>query len=261
MKGRRRGARLAIAAAAAVAWLAGGWLAPPGPGTALLAPVPLAPPAAPAGPAQQAAPAQRAAPRAGGCATRLCRSGVPAARDLPATQQAQINGYFCGPATVSEMLAQMGQTMTQRQAAGELATNVDGTGWSDLSGNPVRRVLNQHQHRNNYKAVALPWAPTRSDVRAYERNLVTDINHRGGVPQAGDADEVPAGPHLVGHPVNQTIFHWFDIRGYQRYGALTDYEDSVHNASSIGWSPSVPAYSTLPSATIVDIIGARGYDW
>jgi hypothetical protein len=237
MKGRRRGARVPIVAAAAAAWLTAGWLVLPGPGTAL------------------------AAPRAGTCATGLCRTGAPAARDLPATQQAQINGYFCGPATVSEMLAQMGRTMTQRQAAGELGTNVEGTGWSDLSGNPVPRVLNQHQHRNNYVAVALPSAPTRSQVRAYERNLVTDINHRGGVPLAADADEVPAGPHLVGHPVNQTIFHWFDIRGYQRYGALTDYEDSVHNASSIGWSASVPAYSTLPSATIVDIIGARGYDW
>jgi len=35
----------------------------------------------------------------------------------------------------------------------------------------------------------------------------------------------------------------------------------VHDASSIGWSFTVPAYSTLPSATIVEIIGARGYDW
>jgi Peptidase_C39 like family len=232
MKGRRRAARLATAAAAAAAWLTAGWLALPG---------------AQAG--------------VGGCASGMCRGGVPAARDLHATQQAQINGYFCGPATVSEMLAQMGRTVTQRQVAGQLGTNVSGTGWSDLTGNPVARVLNQNQQRNNYLAVDLPWAPTTSQVRAYERNLVTDINHRGGVPLAGDADEVPGGPHLVGHPVNQTIFHWFDIRGYQQYGALTDYEDSVHDASSIGWSATVPAYSTLPSATIADIIGARGYDW
>jgi Peptidase_C39 like family len=234
MKGRRLGARLAIVAitAAAAAWLAAGWPA-----------------------------ASQAAVAAHGCPSATCRGGAPAARDLPATQQAQLNGYFCGPATVSEMLAQVGRTVTQGRAAEELGTDVSGTGWSDLSGNPVPRVLNQNQQRNSYVAVALPWAPTRSQVRAYERNLVTDINRHGGVPLAGDADEVPGGPHLVGHPVNQTIFHWFDIRGYQKYGALTDYEDSVHNASSIGWSATVPAYSTLPSATIVDIIGARGYDW
>ena len=244
MKGRRRGARLATVATAAAAWLTAGWLALPG---------------------AAALPGTAAAPGEG--AGGMCRSGAsaapaaPAARDLGATQQAQLNGYFCGPATVSEMLAQMGRTLPQQRAAAELGTNEAGTGWSDLSGNPVPRVLNQNQQRNNYVAVALPWAPTRSQVRAYERNLVTDINRRGGVPLAGDADEVPGGPHLVGHPVNQTIFHWFDIRGYQQYGALTDYEDSVHNAASIGWSATVPAYSTLPSATIVDIIGARGYDW
>jgi len=90
---------------------------------------------------------------------------------------------------------------------------------------------------------------------------VTDINHKGGAPLAGDAYEVAGGPHLVGHPVNQTIFHWFDIRGYQNSGATTDYEDSVHGASSIGWAATVPAYSSLPSSTIVNIVGARGYDW
>ena len=123
------------------------------------------------------------------------------------------------------------------------------------------RVLNDYQHRNDYVAVALPGAPTRSEVRAYERHLVADINRGAGVPLAGDADEVPGGPHLVGHPVDQTIFHWFDIRGYSEYGAMTDYEDSVHGASSIGWEAAVPAYASLPSATIVNIVGARGYDW
>jgi hypothetical protein len=264
MKGRRLGTRLAIVTTAGAAWLTAGWLvlpSTPGPGTAQAERTAHAAHVVHAAQAVHAAQRVQAASGAAECARGMCRSGVPAARDLSATQQAQVNGYFCGPATVSEMLAQMGQTVTQRQAAGELGTNAGGTGWSDLNGNPVPRVLNQNEHRNNYVAIGLPWTPTRSQVRAYERNLVTDINHRGGVPLAGDADEVPGGPHLVGHPVNQTIFHWFDIRGYQKYGALTDYEDSVHGASSIGWSATVPAYSTLPSATIVDIIGARGYDW
>jgi hypothetical protein len=35
----------------------------------------------------------------------------------------------------------------------------------------------------------------------------------------------------------------------------------VHGASSIGWAATVPAYSSLPSKTIVTIIGARGYAW
>ena len=98
-------------------------------------------------------------------------------------------------------------------------------------------------------------------VRTYEIDLVTDINHNGGVPLAGNAYEVADGPHLVGHPENQQISHWFDIRGYSNSGATTKYEDSVHGASSVSWSAAVPAYSALSSRTIVDILGARGYDW
>jgi hypothetical protein len=195
------------------------------------------------------------------CADGACPSALPASKNLKQTQRAQINSYYCGPATVSEMLAQMGKTVGQRKSARELGTNKGGTGWSDGSGYPVPEVLNMNQSRNNYVAVGLPWSPTKHEIKTYEVDLVTDINHKGGAPLAGDAYEVAGGPHLVGHPVNQTIFHWFDIRGYKDSGATTDYEDSVHGASSIGWAATVPAYSSLPSPTIVNIVGARGYDW
>lgn len=146
-------------------------------------------------------------------------------------------------------------------AARQLGTTAAGTDWSDSSGYPVPRVLNKDQARNQYVAVGLPWTPTSSQIKTYEIDLVTDINENGGAPLAGSAYEVPGGPHLAGHPVTQTIMHWIDIRGYRNYGAVTDYEDSVHGATSIGWSLSVPAYSSLASATMVDILGARGYDW
>jgi hypothetical protein len=195
------------------------------------------------------------------CKGRSCRNGLPAARDLKPTQQAQITDYFCGPATVSEMLAEMGRHVSQRKAASQLGTTPGGTDWSDSRGYPVPNVLNKNQKLNSYVAVGLPWTPTASQITVYQTDLVTDINHNGGVPLAGNAYEVPGGPHLVGHPVNQTIYHWFDIRGYRKSGAITDYQDSVHGASSIGWAASVPAYSSLPSVTIVNIVGARGYAW
>ena len=195
------------------------------------------------------------------CTNLACRAGLPAARDLAGTQQPQVLGYFCGPATVAEMLAQVGVRMSQNTAAHQLGTNPSGTNWSDASGYPVPRVLNQNQKRNAYVAVALPWAPTAKQISTYEIDLVADINDNGGAPLAGNAYEVAGGPHLVGNPVNQTIMHWFDIRGYHNYGAITDYEDSVHGATSIGWGLSVPAYSSMPSAAIADIVGARGYAW
>jgi hypothetical protein len=195
------------------------------------------------------------------CASRACRTGLPAVRNLKATQEAQARGYYCGPATVSEMLAQMGKHVSQAAAARELRTDPSGTNWSDDSGYPVPDVLNHNQRKNDYVAVALPWSPTSSQVQDFETDLVTDVNHNGGVPLAGNAYEVAGGPHLAGNPVNQTIFHWFDIRGYKNYGVVTDYEDSVHGASSVGWSAGVPAYSSMSSSAIVNILGARGYDW
>jgi hypothetical protein len=195
------------------------------------------------------------------CTTLACRAGLPAARDLGATQQAQVRNYYCGPATVSEMLAQVGVKLGQYATARELDTNVNGTDWSDGSGYPVPRVLNRNQARNDYVAVALPWSPSARQISTYEVDLVADVNSNGGVPLAGNGYEVAGGPHLVGNPVNQTIMHWIDIRGYQKYGTITDYEDSVHGASSIGWGLSVPAYSSMSSVALVDILGARGYDW
>jgi hypothetical protein len=197
----------------------------------------------------------------GKCISRACRRVLPIAKDLAATQQAQVRNYFCGPATISEMLAQVDRNVSQRTAARELRTTTSGTDWSNSHGYPMPNVLNRNQRINDYVAVALPWSPTGSQTRTYEIDLVTDINHGGGVPLAGNAYEVAGGPHLAGHPTGQTIFHWFDIRGYAASGGVTDYQDSVHGASSIGWSGAVPAYSALASSTIVSILGARGYDW
>jgi len=184
---------------------------------------------------------------------------LAAARDLTGTQRNQHRDYYCGPATVTEMLAQMKVTLRQEAAARALGTNLSGTDWSNSHGYPVPRALNAHQDRHSYVAVALPWSPTRKQIAAFRTDLLSDIGH--GAPLAGNAYEVPGGPHLVGHPPGQTIMHWFDIRGYRSSGALTDYEDSVHGASSIGWSAAVPAYSTLPTVAVAVILGARGYVW
>jgi len=191
----------------------------------------------------------------------LSKAHPPAARSLAATQRAQVRNYFCGPATVSEMLAQMGVTLRQPAAARQLGTTASGTDWSDAGGYPLPKVLDAHQDKTSYVAVPLPWTPSAANISTYMSDLVTDINRGSGVPMAGNAYEVPGGPHLVGHPAGQEIMHWFDIRGYSQSGAVTNYEDSVHGAPSIAWSSSVPAYSSLPSATIVYILGARGYVW
>jgi hypothetical protein len=55
--------------------------------------------------------------------------------------------------------------------------------------------------------------------------------------------------------------HWFEIRGYYGSGGTTLYEDSVHGATSISWSGTVPAYSAIGSSAVVSIVSGRGYVW
>jgi len=123
-----------------------------------------------------------------------------------------------------------------------------------------RIVLNRYQGRNFYVPQPVS-SPTSSAIDTYESDLEADI-YSVRAPLVGDAWETRYSTyHLSGHPADRTIFHWFEIRGYQSYGASTMYEDSVHNAASVSWYASVPAYSTMASSAIVSIISGRGYVW
>jgi hypothetical protein len=192
------------------------------------------------------------------------------ANTLTGTQQAQQTYYWCGPAATAGALAVRNVSVSQSTAASLLGATVNGTDWSGSDGNipaayqtghPVADVLSYELHGQGatYYPVGLPDSPSSSNVSTFQANLVTDIDN--GWDLVGNAWEVPGGPHLVGHPSNQEIFHYFTMRGYTSSGANTQYQDSVHGASSISWSSGVPAYSTLSSTTITVINGGRGYIW
>jgi hypothetical protein len=205
----------------------------------------------------------------GGTATSSSAMGIAAAAatadSLSADQNPQKTSYWCGPASVNEALGQMGKWFTQAQLAQELGTTTAGTAWSGgptSTGFPVPDVMNAHQTRNYYIPNAVSASPSSAEVSSYKAYLVANISIVRA-PLIGDAWEVPGGAyHLVGHPDNRTIYHWFDIRGYTNSGAYTMYEDSVHGADDvIGWAGGVPAYSTMSSTAIVTIVGGRGYVW
>ncbi len=187
----------------------------------------------------------------------------PTSASLTANQTPQATSYYCGPAAVHEALGAVGVSLSQSAAATALHTTTDGTAWSgggtSPSGYPVPDVLNRYQGRNYYVPQPVSSA-TSSAINTYQNDLEADISAIRA-PLVGNAWEVPGGYHLVGHPGNQQIFHWFEIRGYYGSGGTTLYEDSVHGATSISWSGNVPAYSTLPSSQIVSIVGGRGYVW
>ena len=194
-----------------------------------------------------------------------CTGGgsFPPSASLAANQAPQATSYWCGPAAVHEALDALGISLSQSAAAAALKTTTAGTAWSgggtSPSGYPIPDVLNRYQGRNFYIPQPVA-AATPSAITTYEIDLESDIAALR-VPLIGDAWEVSGGYHLNGHPLNQEIFHWFEIRGYQNSGATTMYEDSVHGASSISWSGAVPAYSSLPSSQVVSIMSRRGYIW
>jgi hypothetical protein len=195
-----------------------------------------------------------------------CSGGgaYPSGASIVANQKAQTKSYYCGPAAVHEALDALGVWLTQDAAAAELHTTTAGTAWSgggtSPSGYPIPDVLNAHQTRNYYVPQPVG-TPTATAISTYENDLQMDI-WALRVALIGDAWETRYSDyHLVGHPTDRTILHWFEIRGYQSNGALTMYEDSVHDAKSVTWNASVPAYSTLPSSGIVSIVSGRGYVW
>ncbi len=190
-----------------------------------------------------------------------CGGGAPApSYSITGNQVAQINNYYCGPATLVEAVGAEGISISQATAASRLGTTqADGTSWYLGSGNyPMVNALNYYlgSMGATYSPVSLPDSPTAAQKSAYEANLVADIWSDWTF--AANADESASGSHLTGHPA-KAILHWVEVRGYTNSGADTMYEDSVHNATSVSWYASVPAYSTFSSSTFVTILGGRGY--
>lgn len=184
------------------------------------------------------------------------------------TQTVQSTSYNCGPATLVSLLRAKGISLSQgdkNQAAGtaaaKLGTTSSGTAWYDGVRYPMASALNSYTKAYGFTYVpqALPYTPTAADKASYKSRLVSNIDKGYGI--AGNAYEVPYGPHLEGHPKAMTIHHWFAIRGYDTNGALTKYADSASGAPTISWGAAVPKYWSMDSATIVTIMGERGYVW
>lgn len=175
-------------------------------------------------------------------------------------QQSQINGYYCGPATLASLVGVRGVSISQQTAASALGTTTNGTDWYNGSTYPMQAALNRYlgPHGAYYAPVSLPGSPTQAQKDSYKSRLQSNTRSNWGT--AGDAWEVTGGAHLVGHP-NRTIYHWVAIKGYGDWGNQTHYADSVAGASSISWSSGVPAYSYISSDTIMRIMGGRGYIW
>ena len=175
-------------------------------------------------------------------------------------QQGQVTSYYCGPATVSEVARTMytngrGAIPADQYTTGRyMGTTTNGTtinsfvaGLNAYVGRPVAGL-------NWYAFVWLSYSPTASERSTFVSELEYDVER--GWPVGGDAWEEAYGPHLKGHPYNQTIFHYIELGGYGSSGASVYYADSATTV----WS-TVPRLSWFDMQTMITILGGRGYAW
>ncbi|WP_018131839.1 C39 family peptidase [Effusibacillus pohliae] len=176
-------------------------------------------------------------------------------------QETQWNGYYCGPATAAMIIKSKQVSTSQSETASLLGTeSYKETPWSvgpsTSPSYPMRDALNYKLNTSWYVPYGLPESVTTT---TFKDHITFDVDFDYGV--AGDAYEVPNGPHLVGHPVSQTIYHWFAIDGYSNNGDSTHYADPASGCSALSWGNNVPKYSTMSTSTVATIVNGRGIIW
>ncbi|MEU9014766.1 hypothetical protein AB0D12_34495 [Streptomyces sp. NPDC048479] len=200
--------------------------------------------------------------------TRSAQAGYVLSGGL---HQSQKTSYWCGPATL--VIAQSAHDevagRSQQTAATLLKTTTSGTAWYGVNinvpnptGYPIADALNNRLPGAGYVPKALPYTPTATDKANFKQHIVHNTGNDYAI--AGNAWEVPGGPHLVGHP-NIEIFHWVAIDGYNSdtSAGQVSYLDPVGGVSTsvISWAGSVPKSARISSDTITTIMGGRGYVW
>ncbi|MDG4861189.1 hypothetical protein P8605_23945 [Streptomyces sp. T-3] len=186
-------------------------------------------------------------------------------------QQSQKTSYWCGPATlvITQSAHDEVGGRSQQDAATLLKTNTSGTAWygininvPDPTGYPMADALNARLPGAGYVPKALPYSPTATDKANFKSHIIHNTDNDYGI--AGNAWEVPGGPHLVGHP-NIEIFHWVAVDGYNSDNGAgqVNYLDPVGGVSTsvISWAASVPRSARISSDTLTTIMGGRGYVW
>lgn len=185
--------------------------------------------------------------------------------------QSQQTSYWCGPAAfvITQSAHDEVGGRSQQEAATLLKTDSGGTAWygininvPDPTGYPMADALNQRLPGAGYAPQALPYEPTASDKTAFKQSIVHNTDNDWAI--AGNAWEVPGGPHLAGHP-NIEIFHWVSIDGYNSdtAAAQVNYLDPVGGVSTsvIPWAAGVPKSARISADTLTTIMGGRGYVW
>ncbi|MFF8605303.1 hypothetical protein ACF06X_05155 [Streptomyces sp. NPDC015346] len=222
-------------------------------------------------PAQQRTSATKQAEAARGYDGLRSRGALAGYKLSGGLHQSQKTSYWCGPATlvITQSARDEVGGRSQQDAATLLKTTTNGTAWYGINinvpnptGYPMADALNHRLPGAGYVPRALPYTPTATDKANFRQHITYDTDNDYAI--AGNAWEVPGGPHLVGHP-NIEIFHWVAIDGYNTDTAAgqVNYLDPVGGVSTsvISWAGSVPKSARISSDTLTTIMGGRGYVW
>lgn len=174
------------------------------------------------------------------------------------THSAQINGYYCGPAT-GVMLVKGHATVTQTTMASKMGTTTAGTGWATGTTAPVPKGLNAYHPGRDFTGIAVASGGGTSTAKNTHRaRLVQNIDSGRGL--AGNVYIGTSGARPTGYPTGRQIFHWFAVRGYTQYAAYTGWADSAHQGVGISWN-NTPKYNSHLSDGLMGMYGQRGYVW
>ncbi|MBE1488656.1 C39 family peptidase [Plantactinospora soyae] len=213
------------------------------------APQPTAPEtAAPASPSD---PATAEPTRAASSAAKTAPTSTPSKRPAPPASkvldyqfQAQINGWYCGPAATRIALTVRDERPSQDEVAGDLGTTMSGTN----SAQDTTRVLNKVIGTDFYRSTMLSGgAASRAEMDQLQADVVHAVSNGYAVVAniAGSATDVDGGWHS--YPGG----HYLTVVGYRDNGRTVKIAD-----------PAIPGDDSTYWMTTIDLANwaaSRGY--
>ncbi|MGC5030613.1 C39 family peptidase [Micromonospora sp. DT229] len=190
----------------------------PAPGSA--APSSAAPSAEPGSSPSSAAAAPEAASADPDLASKEAAPKPPAKKVLSYDYQAQINGWYCGPAAVRNALSAAGIDRDQETLAAQLGTTYLGTN----SARDTTRVLNAMAKGSPYRTTMIPGgAATPAQMDQLQADVVAAITDGRGVVVnvAGSVTDTAGGWHSF--PGG----HYVAVVGYEDEGRMVKIADSA----------------------------------
>ncbi|MGW4464334.1 C39 family peptidase [Micromonospora sp. NPDC004704] len=195
--------------------------ATPSPSASTSAPVPAAPSSAPP-----------TAAKAVATPTKAAKKAPPASKVLDYDYEAQINGWYCGPAATRIALTARDRQPSQDDVAAALGTTFNGTNSAD----DVTRGLNSLAKTNFYTSTFIQGAPSPAQMDQLQADVVHAVSSGYAVVAniAGSATDTDGGWHSYDGG------HYLTVVGYRDSGRTVQIADPAFvNGVSSYWMTTI----------------------